>query len=73
MTDFRPLMHSNFHHKVENRSPEIIFVDLFNVFQAGAVGQAPGPNFARQPAKIQEKLKYIIIPTGPINKNTATD
>ncbi len=33
--------------------------------QAGAVGQAPGPNFGRKPAKNRGKLKYLILPTGP--------
>ncbi len=42
-----------------NRSPELIFVDVCSVFQAGAVGHGPGPNFGRKPAKNLEKLKYI--------------
>jgi hypothetical protein len=41
------------------RSPGLIFVDLCSVGQAGAVGQAPGPNLGRKPAKKPEKLKYI--------------
>ena len=44
-----------------NRSPELICVELCSVFQAGAVGQAPRPNFGRKPAKNREKLKYIYI------------
>ncbi len=41
------------------RSPEPIFVDLCSVFQAGAVGHVPGPDFGRTPAKKTAKLKYI--------------
>ena len=48
-----------------NPSPGIIFVDLCSISQAGAVGQASGPNFGRKPAKNQEKLKYLILPIGP--------
>ncbi len=46
-------------------SPGIIFVDLCSISQAEAVGQAPGPNFGRELAKNQEKLKYLILPIGP--------
>ncbi len=36
---------------LQNWSPELMFVDLGSVFQVGAVGTGPGPNFGRQPAK----------------------
>ncbi len=42
-----------------NQSPGLISVDLCSNFQAGAVGQVPGANFGRKPAKNRGKLKYI--------------
>ncbi len=38
-----------------------MFVDLCSVFQAGAVGQALGPNLCRKPAKNKLKSEYIYI------------
>jgi hypothetical protein len=43
-----------------------MFVDLCSISQAGAVGQAPGPNFGRKLTKNQDKIKYIILPIGPL-------
>jgi hypothetical protein len=43
----------------QNRSPELIFVESCSIFQAGAVGNAPGPNFGRKPARNRPKLKFI--------------
>ena len=43
-----------------------MFVDLCNISQAGAVGQAPGPNFGQTLTKNQDKIKYIILPIGPL-------
>ena len=34
-----------------DRSPGVILVDLWSDFQAGAVGNGPGPNFGRKPAQ----------------------
>jgi hypothetical protein len=39
--------------------PGQIIVDLCSVFQAGAVGHVPGPNFGRKSAQHREKLQYI--------------
>ncbi len=36
---------------------ESIFVDLCSIFQAGSVGNGPGPNFGRKPAQNQPKPK----------------
>ena len=41
------------------RTPELVFVDLCSVFQAGAGGHGPGPNFGRKPTNNLEKQKYI--------------
>ena len=41
----------------QSRSPELIFVDLCSMFQAGAVGNGPGPNFGRKPTQNPQKLK----------------
>ncbi len=43
----------------QDRSPELVFVDLCSIFQAGAVGNSPGPNFGRKPAPKRPKLKSI--------------
>ena len=34
--------------------------------QAGAVEQAPGPNFGRKLTKSLQKLKHLIFPSGPL-------
>ena len=44
-----------------NRSPGVMLVDFWSIFQAGAVGHAPGPNFGRTSAENLEKLVYIYI------------
>ncbi len=36
-----------------NRSPGVMLVDFWGVFQAGAVGNGPGPNFGRKPTQHQ--------------------
>ena len=41
------------------RSPELMFVDLCSIFQAGAVRNGPEPNFGRKPAQNRPKLKSI--------------
>ncbi len=38
-----------------SRSPEIICVHSCSVFQAGAVGNGPGPNFGRKPTQHRSK------------------
>jgi hypothetical protein len=35
--------------RLQNRSPERMFVDFCDTFQAGAVCNGPGPNFSRKP------------------------
>ncbi len=55
-----------------NRSPGLVFVELCSISQAGAVGQAPGPNFGRKHTKNQEKLKYLILPIGPNKRQQST-
>ncbi len=50
-----------------NRPPELIFVALSSIIQAGAVCDGPGPSFGRKPAQNQPKLKSTFwFPNGPI-------
>jgi hypothetical protein len=35
-----------------SRFPELFFVDLWSIFQAGAVRNGPGPNSGRKPLQI---------------------
>ena len=46
---------------IYKRSPGIILADLCSVFQDGAVGNGPGPNFGRKPAQNRENLYNIYI------------
>ncbi len=46
---------------MEGGSIWIILVDLCSIYQAGAVGQAPGPDFGRKPTQNLEKLYNIYI------------
>ncbi len=44
-----------------NRSPELIFVDVSSVFQAGGGCNGPGSDFGRKLAQIRPKLEYMYI------------
>ncbi len=41
-----------------SRSPELIFVDLRSILQAGAIRNGPEPNLGRKPTKQITKLKF---------------
>ncbi len=70
---------------IYNRSPGLIFVDLRSIFQAGAAGNSPGPNFGRKsaqrPAKTQSQILSVPIyvlslqwsadTSGPVNRCAA--
>ena len=46
-----------------NRSPELVFVDLCSILQAGVFRNGPGPNFGRKPAQIdQNENLYFSFP-----------
>ncbi len=44
----------------QNRSPDILFVDVCRIIRVGAVRDGPGSDFGRKPSQIQSKLKSVV-------------